>query len=291
MSSIKKKRGRPSNKRPAFSCKCKQAQCKQCGECSGCCECSKKKKRKVNTNPSKGRRTTSQESGNRNSSRSSSTSQNSKGIAAAVRTSQQSSQSTPRYLQETRSTRSSSGERREITPTNRSSQPQTPTTIALRVLIGHARGKLNTPETQTLAAAVLKNKNPGLLYAMMDETPPNNKDPSRRTSLVTSDGNSMQTFGDVVQFFGEDVDIIRKHFGSVDNRANNASFPTKYKREFNALSSFIWRCTSDIAKAALPAGTTKLLNSVIAKGTRDLKHEANENTAHENIVVTKLREL
>ena len=93
MSSIKKKRGRPSNKRPAFSCKCKQAQCKQCGECSGCCECSKKKKRKVNANPSKGRRTTSQESGNRNtSSRSSSMSQNSKGIAAAVRTSQQSSQ-------------------------------------------------------------------------------------------------------------------------------------------------------------------------------------------------------
>ena len=290
MSSIKKKRGRPSNKRPAFSCKCKQAQCK-CGECSGCCECSKKKKRKVNANFSKGRCTKSQESRNRNSSRNSSTNQHSKGIAAAVRTSQQSSQSTPRDLSQIRSTRSSSGDRREITPTNRSSQPQTPTTIASRVLIGHTRGKLNTPETQTLAAEVLKNKNPGLLYAMMDKTPPNNKDPSRRTSLETSDGTSMQTFGDVVQFFGEDVDIISKHFGSVNNRANNVNFPTRYKREFNSLSSFIWKCTSDIAKVAIPAGATKLLNSVIAKGSRDLKHDANENTEHENIVSTKLREL
>ena len=136
-----------------------------------------------------------------------------------------------------------------------------PGTIAKQSLLNDK--KLNTPQQRIVAKAILDANEKCWI---LDEEIPRCKTAEEKTSLDTTTTGRMQTSGDVIQFFGLNLDNnLKRKVGPRNARANSNDFPSRYPAEFKKLRDIACDALQETASVLAPSCENELVESVCAK--------------------------
>ena len=156
----------------------------------------------------------------------------------------------------------------------------TPKTLARSVLL--EKRKLATPEQLVLSDELLKTSLDESDYfnVMKGTTPPNRHEPAMKTSMTVSGGKIIQTFGDLIEGFGMDIEQTKRKIGTKDARAVNADLESTQPKVFKSVVSICQTMNKKIAQLAYPANPESIMSK--AFGNEDsIRKIYNSNTIDE----------